>query len=139
MPNQVPAKPNAVRRNKKKTEELNGNAIAAPPLPDREEYSTNTLAWWDQWATSQQAEVFMPSDWMRLIMLAPLVEQYWLDPKGTTLAEIRLNEERLGATVRDRQNLRMVFKDNDKQEVSKSQEDATADNVIRLRSAFGGS
>jgi hypothetical protein len=90
------------------------------------------------WATSQQAEAFMPSDWMRLIMLAPLIEQYWIDPKGTTLAEIRLNEERLGATVRDRQNLRMVFNNQAKPEVSNQEDDATADNVVRLRAAFGG-
>lgn len=138
MPNQVPAKPNPVRRNKRKTEEITGTAVKAPPLANREEYSPNTLAWWDMWASSKQAETFMPSDWMRLQMLAPLIEQYWLDPKGTTLAEIRLNEERLGATVRDRQNLRMVFKDDKPQEVSKSEERATSDNVVRLRSAFDG-
>lgn len=131
------AKPNAIRRNQQPTEEVKGTAVSAPDLIDRDEYSSNTLAWWDMWASSKQAEVFMPSDWIRLQMLAPLVEQYWLDPKGATLAEIRLNEERLGATVRDRQNLRMVFKDAAK-EVSKSESSATADNVVRLRSAFGG-
>lgn len=45
-------------------------------------------------------------------MLAPLVEAYWSDPKPAILAEIRLNEERLGATVRDRQALRMQVKAN---------------------------
>jgi hypothetical protein len=40
-------------------------------------------------------------------MLAPLVEQYHEEPKTALLAEIRLNEERLGATVADRQRLRM--------------------------------
>ncbi|MFE0151397.1 hypothetical protein ACFWY5_29920 [Nonomuraea sp. NPDC059007] len=40
-------------------------------------------------------------------MLAPLVEAYWEEPKPSILAEIRLNEERLGATIRDRQALRM--------------------------------
>lgn len=42
-------------------------------------------------------------------MLAPLVEAYWQDPRPALLAEIRLNEERLGATVRDRQSLRMTL------------------------------
>ncbi len=40
-------------------------------------------------------------------MLAPLVEQYFAEPKTGLLAEIRLNEERLGATVADRMRLRM--------------------------------
>lgn len=46
-------------------------------------------------------------------MLAPLVEAYWQDPKPALLAEIRLNEERLGATVRDRQSLRMTVSPGD--------------------------
>lgn len=39
-------------------------------------------------------------------MLAPMIESYWQGDLKV-LAEIRLNEERLGATVRDRQSLRM--------------------------------
>lgn len=138
MARTVPPKPNAIRTNAQPTEELKGSQVNAPDLIDREEYSRKTLAWWDMWAASKQAEVFMPSDWIRLQMLAPLVEQYWLDPKGATLAEIRLNEERLGATVRDRQNLRMAFKD-DKPDVSKPEDTGASDNVVRLRSAFGAS
>lgn len=138
MARTVPPKPNAIRANKQPTEEIKGVAVIAPPLIDREEYSPNTLAWWDMWACSKQAEVFMPSDWMRLQLMVPLIEQYWLDPKGSTLAEIRLNEERLGATVRDRQNLRMAFKDEGK-EVSQPEAAEASENVVRLRSAFGGS
>jgi hypothetical protein len=41
------------------------------------------------------------------MMLAPLVEQYHAEPKPALLSEIRLNEERMGATVADRQRLRM--------------------------------
>jgi hypothetical protein len=51
--------------------------------------------------------VFTATDWQRLHMLAPLVEQYFAEPKQALLAEIRLNEQLLGATVVDRQRARM--------------------------------
>jgi hypothetical protein len=99
-------KQNAVRRNKQPTEELTGKPVEAPPLFKRARYSTATQRWWDTWANSPQAEAFLPTDWERLQMLAPMVEAYWQGDLKL-LAEIRLNEERLGATVRDRQALRM--------------------------------
>src|SRR5690606_23489120 len=74
----------------------------------RAKYSVATQRWWDNWTSSPQASTFLSTDWERLQMLAPLVEAYWQDPKPSLLAEIRLNEERLGATVRDRQSLRMT-------------------------------
>jgi hypothetical protein len=39
-------------------------------------------------------------------MLAPLIEQYFVEPSRQTLAEIRLNEAKLGATAEDRERLR---------------------------------
>lgn len=80
----------------------------------------------------------MPTDWERLQMLAPLVEAYWESADKNLLAEIRLNEERLGATVRDRQSLRMTFKDPDKERAEKAPEASSAlpENVTRLRDAF---
>lgn len=74
----------------------------------RSDWSEQTRAYWATWRTSPQAQAFENTDWQRLAMLVPLVESYWVDgaDKGT-LAEIRLNEERLGATIRDRQSLRM--------------------------------
>jgi hypothetical protein len=99
-------KTNAVRRNVQPTVELSGEAVQAPPLFKRAKYSAATQRWWDTWASSPQAEAFLATDWERLQMLAPMVESYWQGDLRV-LAEIRLNEERLGATVRDRQALRM--------------------------------
>lgn len=99
-------KSNAVRRNKQPTVELDGEGVEAPPLFKRAKYSVATQRWWDTWATSPQARAFLPTDWERLQMLAPMIESYWQGDLKV-LAEIRLNEERLGATVRDRQALRM--------------------------------
>jgi hypothetical protein len=39
-------------------------------------------------------------------MLAPLVDEYFRAPTKELLAEIRLNEAKLGATPEDRQRLR---------------------------------
>ncbi|AZU97377.1 terminase small subunit [Thermobifida phage P318] len=103
-------KPNARRTNNKSLEITvsESSEVDAPKLFKRAKYSVATQRWWDNWASSPQAAVFLPTDWERLQMLAPLVEAYWQDPKPALLAEIRLNEERLGATVRDRQSLRMT-------------------------------
>lgn len=79
----------------------------APALPGARLLSAATRRWYRTWATSPQAVVFVATDWQRLHMLAPLVEAYFAEPKQTLLAEIRLNEQLLGATVVDRQRARM--------------------------------
>lgn len=96
-------------------------------------YCDRTLTWWDMWCESPQAEVFLASDWMRLQMLAQVVDQFFMTGEKTLLAEIRLNEEKLGATVRDRQNLRMIIK---KDEVETDVPGREPANVTRLRNAF---
>ncbi|WP_436776036.1 hypothetical protein [Yinghuangia sp. YIM S09857] len=70
-------------------------------------------------------------------MLAPLVEAYWTDPKPSILAEIRLNEERLGATVRDRQALRMTVGGTAASHETARPNEGVAD-MDRYRQAFGG-
>lgn len=79
-----------------------------------------------------------------------LVEQYIDEPKAGTLEEIRLNEERLGATIRDRRSLRMTIKPKEEDPPSGHgfQSDArdrysqaygqgsSPDNVTRMRQAF---
>jgi hypothetical protein len=69
--------------------------------------------WYDIWRTSPQSKQFIDTDWQRLGMVAYLLEQYLAEPKSTILSEIRLNEERLGATVVDRQRARMVIEPDD--------------------------
>lgn len=67
-----------------------------------------TVAWFETWRGSPQAQVFEATDWQRLGMLAYLVEDFFGGLADTKLmAEIRQNEERLGATYTDRQRARM--------------------------------
>lgn len=66
------------------------------------EWSPQVRSWWDTWRRSPQAKVFLATDWMRLRMVAPLLERYLLSPHHLVLAEIRQNESLLGATHTDR-------------------------------------
>lgn len=77
-------------------------------ITGRKTWPTPILKWYDVWRTSPQSKSFIDTDWQRLGMVAYLLEQYLAEPKSTILSEIRLNEERLGATVVDRQRARMV-------------------------------
>ncbi len=83
----------------------------SPTLPKRD-WHPETAAWYKSWRTSPQAESFFPSDWQRLILLAPLVDLVY-DPETdakslvAALSEIRTTEAALGGTVADRTRLRM--------------------------------
>lgn len=85
-----------------------------PPLPRsypggerRVKYLAATREWYTTWARSPMATKFVGTDWSRLRILAPLVDQAFRAPTPRLLAELRLQESLLGATVMDRQRLRM--------------------------------
>jgi hypothetical protein len=71
------------------------------------EFLPQTFSWYETWRTSPQAQVFEATDWLRLALLAHLVNAYFIAPTTGALAEIRLNEERLGATRPDRLRARI--------------------------------
>ncbi|OZV74779.1 hypothetical protein CA850_29830 [Micromonospora echinospora] len=77
------------------------------------EFRPETVAWFDTWRRSPQAAVFISTDWLRLATLAPIVDAYWRRPSAAALSEIRMNEERLGATVVDRMRARMRVETDD--------------------------
>lgn len=81
----------------------------------RENWHPSTLAWYDRWRRSPQAQLFESTDWGRLVMLAPTVDFYHSTPRpsASALGEIRLNEERLGATYVDRLRARIHIKRDD--------------------------
>jgi len=70
-------------------------------------WSPATKRWWRTWADSAQAQEFTGTDWMRLEMLLPLVEQYFAGPDRFLMAEIRATESKLGSTVEDRKRMRL--------------------------------
>lgn len=79
--------------------------VRGPDLPGV--WDDAVVEWYDTWRRSPQAQVFEATDWMRLRTLAPIVQAYHRRPSAAALSEIRMNEERLGATVTDRMRARM--------------------------------
>lgn len=74
-------------------------------------------AWFEDWRHMPQARDFERTDWRRLALIAPLVEKMIDNPGAAAMSEIRMNEERLGATVTDRMRARMVIsRDSDDEE-----------------------
>ena len=91
--------------------ELGGEPVAgAPPLPGRSKFLRQTRAWYEVWASSSQASQFLSTDWQRLHMLAPTVNDYYgtTDPamRARLFKIIEESERRLGATAYDRMALR---------------------------------
>lgn len=70
-------------------------------------WSPAVLSWWEDWRHAPQAVLFERTDWRRLALLASIVEAYVARPSAAALSEIRMNEERLGATVVDRMRARI--------------------------------
>lgn len=71
-------------------------------------------AWFEDWRHMPQARDFERMDWRRLALIAPLVEKMIDNPGAAAMSEIRMNEERLGATVTDRMRARMsIQRDSD--------------------------
>lgn len=61
-----------------------------------------TQRWYQTWRMAPQSELFLATDWQRLLMMLPLVDDYFERPHHLKLSEIRLNESLLGATHVDR-------------------------------------
>ncbi|WP_144722232.1 hypothetical protein [Cellulosimicrobium sp. TH-20] len=92
----------------------------------RADWSADTARWWDDWRRAPQAALFERTDWRRLALLAVMVEGYFRRPSAAAMSEIRMNEERLGATYADRLRSRIRIE---------AAEDAT---VTPLTSIKGG-
>lgn len=64
------------------------------------------VAWWEAWRRQPQAVSFQATDWQRLADLAPLrallLDDLSPGERVKILGEVRMNEERLGATYTDR-------------------------------------
>jgi hypothetical protein len=121
-------------------EELPAEGYSGPFPPLAKAYSNRgrrvqflkaTLEWYETWAHSPMATLFTGTEWQRLRMLAPLVDQANREPSTRLMAEIRLQESGLGATLLDRQRLRMRVGASE-QEPSDSEPTRPA-SVMRLR------
>lgn len=133
--NGPPPKENRRRRNADtyadvKAVVVDDGELVGPSL-DGPQWSPMVRSWWDTWRRSPQAKAFLATDWMRLRMVADLVEAYLKKPTALAMAEIRQNESLLGATHTDRLKSRIKVVKPD--EVEETPAGVTAINDYRSR------
>lgn len=73
-----------------------------------------TVEWWTTWRVSPQAQLFEATDWEALKRAALLHDYVWKStatptgkPSAAAISELRLIEERYGATFVDRQRAKI--------------------------------
>jgi hypothetical protein len=72
------------------------------------EFLADTRGWYERWARSPMATRFADPDWDRLrFVVAPLFDRFLRSSSKDLAGELRLQETLLGATVMDRQRLRV--------------------------------
>lgn len=84
--------------------------VRGPELPESiVDPHPETLIWWETWRVSAQAQLFEATDWEALKRAALLQDYVWKSPKpsAAAISELRLIEERYGATYLDRQRAKI--------------------------------
>ncbi|WP_442803651.1 phage terminase small subunit [Streptomyces pseudogriseolus] len=76
--------------------------VVEMPWPER------TVAWWEMWKASPQAEHFSSTDWDFLLDTALVHARFWSGDLSAA-GELRLRVAKFGATPEDRARLRMQF------------------------------
>jgi hypothetical protein len=87
--------------------EVRGPDLPGDALPVGEDWHPRTIAWWDTWRHSPQAQMFTATDWDFLIDTALMHHTMWLKGKWEFASELRLRAAKFGATPEDRVRLRM--------------------------------
>jgi len=90
------------RRDASMTTIVPDGTIRGPELEAGHGYSPATVAWYQTWRRSPQAQLFEETDWLALQLLLPLVEAHSRRPSAAALSEIRLTTAALGGTYADR-------------------------------------
>ncbi len=109
---------------------LEDDEIRGPDLPGGIEWPLPTLAWWETWRSSPQAQAFTSTDWDFLVDTALLHARFWKGDEKVA-GELRLRVAKFGATPEDRARLRMQIGDPKAEQSKKS--DADDDPYAGLR------
>lgn len=88
-------------------DELRGPDLPTDALPEPEQWHPRTMAWWDTWRRSAQAQAFTATDWDFLIDTALMHHTMWSKGRWEFASELRLRAAKFGATPEDRARLRM--------------------------------
>lgn len=112
MPGRGPApkrervRPNdTARREAEFTKVASDGELRGPELPEAA-WHERTLAWWDTWRRSAQAQTFTETDWSFLLDTALLHNELWSGNPGVA-AELRLRVAKFGASPEDRLRLKL--------------------------------
>ena len=107
----APAKTTLTRPNDQARREAEIVTLAAdairrgPDLPEGEWHS-RTVEWWETWRLSAQAKQFAATDWDALSEAALLHTRMW-NGEMSVAPELRLRVAKFGATLEDRQKLKI--------------------------------
>lgn len=81
--------------------------LRGPDLPPGQ-WHERTVAWWETWRRSPQAQTFTATDWEVLAETALLHSTLWGGDLSVA-AELRLRSAKFGATPEDRMRLKMLI------------------------------
>ena len=110
--------------------------LRGPDLPDGD-WHPRTVEWWNVWRRSPQAQAFAETDWEVLAETALLHTRMW-NGEVSVAPELRLRVAKWGATVEDRQRLKLII-EGEAQDAKKSGKAIPADRRRRLMSVVNGS
>ena len=79
--------------------------VRGPDLPEGD-WHPRTLEWWQTWRESPQARTFLSTDWEALAEAALLHTRLW-NGEVSVAPELRLRVAKHGATLEDRQKLKL--------------------------------
>lgn len=79
-------------------------------LPDEREWHRLTLAWWDTIWKSPMAQEWVDADVPTLLLIADLVDRFWLTGDSKVAAEIRMQQREFGLTPMSRRSLQWEIK-----------------------------
>jgi hypothetical protein len=60
--------------------------VRGPELPDGYEWPAATMAWWETWRESPEAQLFLATDWDYLLDTALLHADFWLGDRSVESA-----------------------------------------------------
>lgn len=124
-----PRKENKVNRSQQGFKPISSESNTPKPLLDdlitmvkemANPLRTFTEHWIRTWYYSEQAIYFTPTEWLRLPMVALLVNQYVDNPDKGLLAEIRRSESQFGSTYLDRYKMQLNLNSKKDKKVDKN-------------------
>jgi hypothetical protein len=105
-----------IRRNKDSNQSYqlsSDGSLVGPELPTDKNFGAATREFYDTWRRSPQARAFEATDWADLLLCAVMYQAVYYSggrgPSSMMLGELRQHLSKFGATIEDRQKLRMVI------------------------------